>query len=87
MKTKNEMIKIIKTENPNGLRSGNDADGYVDFTPAEYETTIAEWADNRLAKEASNVAKAEQDAQTATDKAALLAKLGITADEAKLLLS
>lgn len=31
--------------------------------------------------------KAEQEAQAATDKAALLAKLGITADEAKLLLS
>ena len=31
--------------------------------------------------------KAEQDAKAATDKAALLAKLGITADEAKLLLS
>ena len=31
--------------------------------------------------------KAEQDANAAADKAALLAKLGITADEAKLLLS
>lgn len=31
--------------------------------------------------------KAEQDAKAETDKAALLAKLGITADEAKLLLS
>ena len=31
--------------------------------------------------------KAEADAKAATDKAALLAKLGITADEAKLLLS
>jgi len=31
--------------------------------------------------------KAEQEAKAATDKAALLAKLGITADEAKLLLS
>jgi hypothetical protein len=31
--------------------------------------------------------KAEQDAKTEADKAALLAKLGITADEAKLLLS
>ena len=30
--------------------------------------------------------KAEQDAQAATDKAALLAKLGITADEFKTLL-
>ena len=31
--------------------------------------------------------KAEQDAKAAANKAALLAKLGITADEAKLLLS
>ena len=31
--------------------------------------------------------KAEQDAKASADKAALLAKLGITADEAKLLLS
>jgi len=31
--------------------------------------------------------KAEQDAKAETDKAALLAKLGINADEAKLLLS
>lgn len=31
--------------------------------------------------------KAEQEAKAQTDKAALLAKLGITADEAKLLLS
>jgi len=31
--------------------------------------------------------KAEQEAKAATDKAALLAKLGITADEVKLLLS
>jgi hypothetical protein len=31
--------------------------------------------------------KAEQDAKATADKAALLAKLGITADEAKLLLS
>jgi hypothetical protein len=31
--------------------------------------------------------KAEQDAAKASDKAALLAKLGITADEARLLLS
>lgn len=31
--------------------------------------------------------KAEQDAKAEADKAALLAKLGITADEAKLLLS
>ena len=34
-----------------------------------------------------DVWKAEQDSKAVADKAALLAKLGITADEAKLLLS
>ena len=36
---------------------------------------------------ANQVVRAEAIAKAATDKAALLAKLGITADEAKLLLS
>ena len=39
------------------------------------------------ANAARNAAEAEVEAQKETDKAALLAKLGITADEAKLLLS
>ena len=39
------------------------------------------------ADEAAVVAEAEAKAKTETDKAALLSKLGITADEAKLLLS
>ena len=39
------------------------------------------------ANAARNAAEAEIEAQKATDKAALLAKLGITADEVKLLLS
>ncbi len=47
-----------------------------DLEFADYEAMQAE-----LANEATAKAKAE------TDKAALLAKLGITADEAKLLLS
>ena len=38
------------------------------------------------ADEAAVVAEAEAKAKTEADKAALLAKLGITADEAKLLL-
>ncbi|MEY4967783.1 MAG: hypothetical protein RIQ73_482 [Actinomycetota bacterium] len=37
--------------------------------------------------EAKRQAQADLDAQAATDKAALLAKMGLTADEAKLLLS
>jgi hypothetical protein len=45
----------------------------------EYEATILAWAQNEIDLEAAKI-KAE------TDKAALLAKLGITADEAKVLL-
>ena len=79
MTTKAEAIKALKLENPT-LRSGDDERGYEDLSLADYEATIELWADNQLA-DAADKAKA------ATDKAALLAKLGITADEAKLLLS
>lgn len=80
MTTLNEMIEIIKAENPNGLRIGDDDSGYTDLTADQYEAQIAEWAANRLAKE-TRIAEAEAARQ------ALLAKLGISADEAKLLLS
>ena len=49
----------------------------------EREMTQAEF-DERAAAEAATL---EAEAQKAADKAALLAKLGITAEEAKLLLS
>ena len=80
MTTLEEMIEIIRAENPDGLRMGDDERGYTDLSAAEYEAQIAQWAANRLAKE-TRIAEAE------ADKAALLAKLGITANEAKLLLS
>ena len=47
------------------------------ITKAQFEAGFAQY----------DAWKAEQDAQAAANKAALLAKLGITADEAKLLLS
>lgn len=47
------------------------------ITKAEFEAGFAQY----------DAWKAEQDSKAAADKAALLAKLGITADEAKLLLS
>ena len=50
------------------------------------EMTDAEFADYQ-AQQAKDKAMTQAIAQAATDKAALLAKLGITADEAKLLLS
>ena len=47
------------------------------ITKAQFEAGFAQY----------DAWKAEQEAKAETDKAALLAKLGITADEAKLLLS
>jgi hypothetical protein len=47
------------------------------ISKAQFETGFAQY----------DAWKAEQDSKAAADKAALLAKLGITADEARLLLS
>ena len=47
------------------------------ITKAQFEAGFAQY----------DAWKAEQDSKAAAEKAALLAKLGITADEAKLLLS
>jgi hypothetical protein len=79
MTTLNEMIEVIKAENPNGLRVGSDETGYTDLTADEYSAQIKEWAENRLAKEI-------ESAKSEATKAALLDKLGITADEAAILL-
>lgn len=55
------------------------------------ETTVRDFTKTEIdaikAERAELLAKAEQDAQKAIDKAALLEQLGITADQAKLLLS
>ena len=64
------------------ILTGNDYEGieFLDCEPitkAQFDAGFAQY----------DAWKAEQDAQAASDKAALLAKLGITADEAKLLLS
>ena len=56
----------------------------------EIELTPKEIADREAmiaAKEAEKAAKAQAEATKAAEKTALLAKLGITDDEAKLLLS
>jgi len=82
MTTKEEIIALLKAENPT-LQVGNDNDGYTQLSPADYEATIAEWAVNRLAKLSK---QAEAEAR-ATQKAALLDRLGITEEEAQLLLA
>jgi hypothetical protein len=80
--TKNEIILQLKKDYPS-LRDGSNINGYVELSAEEYEARINQWADNMLAKQAE--AQAKLDAENA--KAALLDRLGITADEAKLLLS
>jgi len=51
MTTLNEMIEVIKAENPT-LQVGDDEIGYTNLTSIEYEAIVAEWAANRLAKQA-----------------------------------
>jgi hypothetical protein len=82
MNTLDQIKMALKKEYP-VIKIGSDEIGYSELSPADYEATIKEWANNLSADE-DKVALANQ---AATDKVAVLAKLGITADEAKLLLS
>ena len=83
MTTKQQMIKIIKDQNPDGLRVGNEETGYTQLTDEEYNAQIEQWADNALAREARESAKLENQ----TKRLALLDRLGLSEDEAKLLIS
>ena len=80
--TKNEAVAQLKAEFPI-LKKGNDQDGYQDLSAKEYEETINLWADNLI----NQIVIQEEERAKATAKADLLDKLGITEDEAKLLLS
>jgi len=81
MATNGEVLKFLI---PNGgyTAMGEDYEGinFIECAPitkAEFDAGFAQY----------DAFKAEQDSKEATDKAALLAKLGITADELKTLLS
>jgi hypothetical protein len=76
MTTKNEMIEIIKAENPT-LQIGDDDKGYTTLSAEEYEATIAEWADARLTK---LQAKADAEALRQT-KINAYQKLGLSEAE------
>ena len=82
MTTKTELITRLKKEYP-VLKVGNDEDGYIELQGDDYTSQIEQWADGLL--EQQNHETALQAAADA--KSALLAKLGITAEEAALLLS
>jgi len=79
--TKNEKIAALKIEFPT-IKIGSDETGYTQLDADEYEATIAQWADVELAKDAKILA----DKQAVIDRTALLARLGITEEEAALLL-
>ena len=81
MTTKLELIAQLKAENPTMIQTINGVE--IELTAEEYEKACNNWADMRLVQIALEADKAKAEAH----KAALLAKLGITADEAKLLLS
>lgn len=86
MATLSKKIAELKAKYPT-LKTGDDLTGYVELSADEYEQKITDWANAELAQEAAladELAKAEA---AATAKKALLDRLGITADEAKLLLS
>lgn len=78
--TKAEKIAALKAEYPTLTKGVNDE--VVTMDAKEYESTIAAWADVELAAEA----EAAAEAQKAADREALLTRLGISNDEAKLLL-
>jgi len=82
MATKLEIIAYLKLEHRT-LAVGDDENGYVELNAKEYEAKIAEWADNILTREVKELAIQEAEAQ----KVAILAKLGITADELRIALS
>ncbi len=80
MTTKKDLVAQLKAENPKMVANINGED--IELTPEEYEKAASDWADMRLVQIAAEEARVKADA----DKEALLAKLGITAEEAKLLL-
>lgn len=78
MKTQKEIEQEIRNENPT-LRTGDDVTGYTELRSDDYEALILNWASNRY-----NKLKAIEN--EAAGKKAILTKLGITAEEAALLL-
>ena len=81
MTTKQELIDQLKAENPKMVANINGKD--IELSADEYEKAASDWADMRLVQ----IAAEAIEAQVKAEKESLLAKLGITANEAKLLLS
>ena len=80
MTTKAQYLTQIKTENPTITKSINGEN--IVLNDAEYEATCEAWATMKTEQDAHIKAEADK----ATARQAVLDRLGITADEAALLL-
>ena len=80
MTTKADLIAQCKAENPTMTAIINGIETLL--SDADYEEACINWAEMRFAQIVEENAKAK----AATDRVALLARLGITAEEAALLL-
>ena len=79
-KTTEKKVIDFRKEYPKLTQNINGVD--VELTESEYEATIAAWE----AEQAVRVLAAEAKAKAEADKAALLARLGLTEDELKIIL-
>ena len=79
MTTKQQMIEILKNQFST-LKVGSDDLGYTELSADEYDATIIEWADAKLAREAK-AAEAETNAADKAAAQAKLAALGLTVED------
>jgi len=80
--TKTQIEARFKSEYPT-LRTGNDEAGYTDLIKKDYDAKIAEWVKAHLDK----IEQKNAEISNAQKKNNLLDRLGISLDEANLLLS
>ena len=84
--TQHISVEQLKEKYP-VIKVGSDEAGYIELDAEMYEKTINEWAEN-YPQEPKTKEELEAEAEArATQKAALLDRLGITEEEAKLLLA
>jgi hypothetical protein len=79
MTTKQQMIEILENQFPT-LKVGSDDSGYTELSADEYDATIIEWANAKLAREAK-AAEAETNAAAKAAAQAKLAALGLTVED------
>jgi hypothetical protein len=72
MTTLNEMIEIIKAENPT-IQVGDEEQGYTELNQEEYDAQVKAWAQGRLDKET----KQAEELAAKLDAIAKVTALGI----------